>query len=164
MKIKKTTLEQFLFDTGMSLTEMADKTSISYPVLENIKLDHPVNFRPRTLRDVASFCACTIDKLMENNVKWKLYLLSTKKNKKKVKHISAFSEALANLEKKHNVTLTLNDVHKATKLSKTIFTKLIKGDTSKCSDRTLGDIAEYLEITVDELRNNKLEATDEKTK
>lgn len=154
LEIKKTTLEKFLFDTGITLTEMEEKTGLSYPTLENIKLDHPVDFRPRSLRDVASFCDCTVEELMENNVKYKLYIAS--KQKKKSKNISAFSQALENLEKKNNITITLDDVHKATKLSKTIFTKLKKGDTSKCSDRTLGDVAEFLGITIAELRNNKL--------
>lgn len=142
--IKPTRFARYLFDNNLFLTDAMTDTGISYPTLIKVKKGRYKNCDPRTLATIALYCQCTVEELTEDYVEIK------------PKKESAFNQALANLSKKRGIHISLDDVHKATGVSKTIFTKLRKGDASGCEERTLNDVAAFLEITADELRKNKL--------
>lgn len=138
-EIKKTKFARILFEKNMTLTEINRETGVSYPTLENLKFGRPINFRHRTLRDVASYLDVTIDDIREDRVE----NLDT-----------PFAKALAALSKRKNIVITLQNIHEATGVSLTILTGLKQGKTNY-SKRTIRDIAEYLEISEDELVGNK---------
>lgn len=135
LEIKKTKFARLLFEKNMTLTEISRETGVSYPTLENLKFGRPINFRHRTLRDVASYLGVTIGEILEDNNE----IIDT-----------PFSRALSALSKKKNIVITHQDIHEATGISLTILTALKQGKANH-SKRTIRDIAEYLEISEEEL-------------
>lgn len=134
-EIKQTKFARLLFEKNITMSEISEATGVSYPTLVNIKKGRAIKFRHRTLRDVASYVAVTIDEMMEDRVE---------------SHDTPFAKALAALSKKKNIVITLQNIHEATGVSLTILTGLKQGKTN-FSKRTIRDIAEYLEISDDEL-------------
>lgn len=134
-EIKKTKFARILFEKNMTLTEINLATGVSYPTLENLKFGRPINFRQRTLRDVAAYLNITISELRED---------------RKESLDTPFAKALDVLSKKKNIVITLRDIHESTGVSLTILTGLKQGKTNY-SKRTIRDIAEYLEISEEEL-------------
>lgn len=134
---KRTKLARILFERGISLTELNQATGVSYPTLENLKFGRPLNYRHRTLRDVASYLDITISELLEDNVE--------------VDYNSPFERAIAALCKRNNLAITLQDIHEATGVSLPILTSLKKGGKANYRKRTIRDIAEYLGISEEEL-------------
>lgn len=141
-KPKKSKLDQFLFDQGLSLKDAERITGICYPTLENIKFNRPINYRQRTLRDVAAFCKCTVDELIDR--------------KEEVKYNTVFDKALSELSKKRGIHITMQDIHEATGVSMPILTALRKGGKVRSRKRTIRDVAQFLEISVEELWNNDI--------
>lgn len=137
-EIKKTKFARILFEKNMTLTEINRETGVSYPTLENLKFGRPINFRHRTLRDVASYLGVTIGDILEDREE----VIDT-----------PFAKALTVLSKRKNIIITLQDIHEATGISLTILTGLKQGKTNY-SKRTIRDIAEYLEISEEELVGN----------
>lgn len=142
-KCPDTKFKKYLEDHGYTLKYAEKKMGISYPTLIKVKFGRYHLCDPRTLGNVAVFCECTVEEL-------------TADTPLKAGNESAFDQALNRLSKKHGITIRLKDVHQGTGVAKTIFTKLRKGEASSCEDRTLKDVADFLEITPDELRKNKL--------
>lgn len=142
-KEEKTRLGQFLWDRGLSLKDAERITGVCYPTLENLKLGKKVNYRARTLRDVAAFCKCTVDELLGVDPVG-------------IKYNTAFDRAVAALAKKHNADITLKYIHDATGISLPVLGKFKKGGRVNCTDRTVRYLAEFLEISEDELRNNEV--------
>ena len=134
---------QYLFDHNYSVRYAERKIGISYPTLIKVKFSRYDLCDPRTLANCAVFCECSVEELTAD--------APLKRNED-----SAFDQALERMSKKHGIPIRIKEVHEGTGVAKTIFTKLRKGDASSCEDRTLKDIADFLEITPDELRNNKL--------
>lgn len=132
---KPTKFARILFEKNITLTEINRITGVSYPTLENLKFGRPINYRHRTLRDVAAYLNVTISELLEDREE----TLDT-----------PFAKALDALSKKKNMVITLQNIHEATAVSLTILTGLKNGKTH-FSKRTIRDIAEYLEISEDKL-------------
>lgn len=132
---KKTKFAKLLFEKNMTLTEINQMTGVSYPTLENIKFGRPVNFRQRTLRDVASYLGVTIADIIED---------------RKENPDTPFAKALATLSKKKNIVITHQQIHQDTGVSLAILTGLKQGNTNY-SKRTIRDIADYLQISEEEL-------------
>lgn len=151
-EIKKFKLAKFVFETGIPLTEISRVTGICYPTLENLKFGRPVNYRQRTLRDVASYCKCTIEELLEGIFE---------EDKEDKNDDTVFSIALSALSKKHNKNITLQDVHEATGVSLPILSKLKKGGKVNCRKRTIRDVAEFLEIPEEQLWGNEIKKSGE---
>lgn len=136
---KRTKFARILFERNMTLTEINRGTGVSYPTLENLKFGRPINYRHRTLRDVASWLGVRIEDILED---------------REEVFDSPFAKALATLSKKNNIVITLQDIHEATGVSLTILTGLKQGKTNY-SKRTIRDIAEYLEVSEDQLIGKK---------
>lgn len=67
-KIERTFFGKLLFEKNITLTEINQATGVSYPVLENLKFGRPINYRHRTLRDIAAYLNCTVAELMNPTV------------------------------------------------------------------------------------------------
>lgn len=137
---KRTKFARILFEKNMTLTEINQATGVSYPTLENLKFGRPINYRQRTLRDVAAYLNITINELREDSTE---EILDT-----------PFAKALAALSKKNNMVITLQDIHEATGISLPILTSMKRGEKCNYRKRTIRDIAEYLGISEEKLLGN----------
>lgn len=65
-QVKKTKFQEWLFDHGKHLTWVKNKTEVCYPTLENLVFARLMNYRHRTLRDVAKCLKWSIPELLED--------------------------------------------------------------------------------------------------
>lgn len=67
-QIEKTKFSIWLFETGKTLKYVEKETGVCYPTLENLVFARLMNYRHRTLRDVAKCLKWSIPELLEDVV------------------------------------------------------------------------------------------------
>lgn len=146
---------RLLFERGISLKDINEATGIAYPTLINLKKGRDIDYRPRTLMDIALYLKCDISDFWDDGGEGE--------------YNTVFEKALKKLSKKHNKSYTLQQVYEITGISLPILTNLRKGKQCNYRKRTIRDICQFLEIKEKKLldslcQENELESGDPEIK
>lgn len=130
---KQTKFAQLLAKSPLSLKDIERMSGVNYTTLNNLIMGRKINYRDRTLRDVAACLNRSVDEVFGDH------------QKKELKYNTPFENILT------KKGLTLEQVHIGTGLSYSILNNLNMGISKKLTSRTKRDLIEYLETTEEEL-------------
>lgn len=133
-EIKKSKFERLLFEKGMTLKEVHNETHVAYPTLINLKKGRRLNYRKRTLIDVALYMNVPVSDLLEDDDEQQTFN-------------TPFEKAMT--EK----GVTMQDIHESTGVSYPTLMDFKRGKKKNYRKRTILDISEYLGLTEDQLIN-----------
>lgn len=131
-KVERSKFNRLLLDRDIKLREIQEATGISYPTLIDLSKGRKKKYRPRTLRDIAAYLDVAVSDIIEEGLN-----ISDE--------VTPFEKILKDRG------LTVHDVSEATGISYPILQDIKNGKQKKYRERTLRDVAVYLDVQPNEL-------------
>lgn len=142
--VERSKLNLLLLARDIKLREIQKATGISYPTLIDLSKGRKKKYRPRTLRDVAAYLDVSVSDIIDEGIN-----ISD--------DVTPFEKILKDRG------LTVHDVADATGISYPILQDLKNGKKKNYRERTLRDVAVYLDVQPNELLPADEATTESKT-
>lgn len=130
--IERSKFFNLLLRRGIKLREIQEATGISYPTLIDLSKGRKKKYRPRTLRDIAAYLDVSVSDIIDESI-------NTNDD------VTPFEKIL----KDRN--LKVQDVADATGISYPILQDIKNGKQKNYRERTLRDVATYLDVNPGDL-------------